>query len=201
MPLDGAPQPTPTPLPVPAEALGAAVQRGEAQAFHTLWQRERGRLTTLARRMTGSAEDADDVVQEAFLSAWRHHARFQGASLASTWLYRITANAALMHLRRRRRRPAERLESLSGELMAHIELGAALLMPTPEGLLLGQERQRQLLRALGSLPESERELVSEAYEDDDNEAVAARHRLSRGALKSRLYRSRQTLRVMLNAVM
>lgn len=183
------------------DALGAAVQRGDARAFATLWQRERGRLTTLARRMTGTAEDADDVVQEAFLSAWRHHARFQGASLPSTWLYRITANAALMHLRRRRRRPAERLESVSGEVMAHLELGAALLRPSPEQLLLSSEERALLRQAMTHLPAPERALIDEAYDDDDNAAVATRHALTRGALKSRLYRTRQTLRGLLEAAM
>lgn len=204
MPLDGALQSTTTTFSTNRHAddgLGAAVQRGDAAAFQTLWSRERGRLTTLARRMTGNADDADDVVQEAFLSAWRHHARFQGAAMPSTWLYRITANAALMHLRRRRRRPAEQLEALSGEVLAHLELGAALMMPTAEQVLLGNERRVQLRTAMQSLPARERALVDEAYDDDDNEAVAARHRLTRGALKSRLYRTRQTLRGLLSAVM
>lgn len=191
MPLDG----TTTSM----NALGAAVQRGDARAFAILWQRERGRLTTLARRMTGNAEDADDVVQEAFLSAWRHHARFQGASLPSTWLYRITANAALMCLRRRRRRPAAQLASVSGEVMAHLELAAALLPPSAEQVLLSSEERVLLRAAMAHLAPRDRDLIDEAYGDDDNEAVAARHALTRGALKSRLYRTRQSLRVLLEA--
>jgi len=198
MPLDGT---TLSRTAANDDAFGAAVQRGDARAFATLWRRDRGRLTTLARRMTGSSEDADDVVQEAFLSAWRHHARFQGASLASTWLYRITANAALMHLRRKRRRPAERLDAVSGDLLARFELGAALAKPSAEQLLLSSEERAVLRAALSQLPSRERALIDEAYDDEDNEAVAARHSMTRGALKSRLYRTRQTLRGLLeNAI-
>ena len=196
MPLDGAI----SPRSFATDALRAGVQRGDARAFSTLWQSEHGRLKTLARRMTGSREDADDVVQEAFLSAWRHHARFQGASLASTWLYRITANAALMHLRRKRRRPAERLDAVSGDLLARFELGAALARPSAEQLLLSSEERSLLRAALAHLPPRESALIDEAYDDDDNEAVAARHAMTRGALKSRLYRTRQTLRGLLENV-
>jgi len=155
----------------------------------------------LARRITGNADDADDVVQDGFLAAWRHHAGFHGLSQPSTWLYRITANAALMHLRRRRRRPAERLESVSGEVLANVELRSALGTPGPEQFLSASEDRKALHRALSLLSSSERALIVETWDDDDAAAVAARHSLSRAALKSRLYRTRQTLRGLLTAAM
>lgn len=204
MPLDGATLSRPL-RPNAAVAvgalgdLGAAVQRGEARAFAILWQRERGRLTALARRMTRNADDADDVVQEAFLSAWRHHARFQCLSQPSTWLYRITANAALMHLRRQRRQPAERLTSVSGDILASLELRTALDRPGPEQFLRATEKRQALQGALARLPPAERALMGEAWDDGDAAAVANRHMLTRAALKSRLYRTRQTLRGLLEA--
>ena len=198
MPLDGTLS-RPLRTDAAASALGDAVKRGDTKAFGILWLQERGRLTALARRMTRNADDADDVVQEAFLSAWRHHAGFQCLSRPSTWLYRITANAALMHLRRQRRHPAERLTSLSGDVLATLELRTALDLPGPEQFLRAREAQQVVRGALARLPPSERALMGEAWDDDDAAAVAARHQLSRAALKSRLYRTRQNLRGLIEA--
>lgn len=182
-----------------AAALSTRVQQGDPRAFAHVWQQERSRLTALALRMTGTPQDADDVVQEAFLSAWRAHSSFAGQSQVSTWLYRITANAALMHLRRRRRRPTERLETLPSHESSHLEFNAAQLQPTTEQLLEQREVCAAVTAALSALPAHEQTLLRDAYDGDDNEEVARRHHLTRGALKSRLYRSRQVLRPLLEA--
>ena len=71
-----------------------------------------GRMLAVARRLVGSDEDARDVVQDALLSAFRSIRRFEGQSLVSTWLHRITVNTALMKLRSRRRKPEESIEPL-----------------------------------------------------------------------------------------
>jgi RNA polymerase sigma-70 factor (ECF subfamily) len=182
-----------------ARALSTRVQQGDPLAFAQVWQQERSRLTALAHRMTGTPQDADDVVQEAFLSAWRAHGTFAGQSQVSTWLYRITANAALMHLRRRRRRPTERLDALAPHECSHLELDAAQQQTTTEQLLRQREVRAAVNAALSTLPAHEQTLLREAYDGDDNDEVAQRHHLTRGALKSRLYRSRQVLRPLLEA--
>lgn len=197
MPLDGQ-HPCETTAPG-AQALGQRVQQGDQRAFTHVWHQERPRLTALAQRMTGTAQDADDVVQEAFLSAWRAHSSFAQQSQVSTWLYRITANAALMHLRRRRRRPTERLEALAPHERDHLELSVATQAPTSEQLVYQREVRALVHAAVSTLPVREQTLLQDAYEGDDNEDVAARHHLTRGALKSRLYRSRQVLRPLLEA--
>jgi RNA polymerase sigma-70 factor (ECF subfamily) len=133
------------------------------------------------------------------LSAWRAHDRFAGQSQVSTWLYRITANAALMHLRRRRRRPTERLEALAPHECSHLEFDAAQQQQTTEQLIRQREVRAAVNAALSVLPAYEQTLLREAYDGDDNEDVAQRHQLTRGALKSRLYRSRQVLRPLLEA--
>ena len=76
-----------------AELVGAA-QAGDRRAFDEFVRRTFVDTFTLARRLTGNEEDARDVVQEAYLRAWKGIGKFRGDAAFSTWLYRITANAA-----------------------------------------------------------------------------------------------------------
>ena len=92
------------------EELAAQAAAGDAAAFETLVSRHAGRVYRLAYRLTGSDADAQDVLQDAFLAAYRGLASFRGAARFSTWLYRIATNAALMHRRAQGRRPTESLE-------------------------------------------------------------------------------------------
>jgi RNA polymerase sigma-70 factor, ECF subfamily len=91
------------------EALAARAAAGEDTAFEALVVRYQHRVFRLACRLT-SETDAPDVVQDAFLQVYRHLSTFRGHAQFSTWLYRIATNAALMHRRARRRRPALSLE-------------------------------------------------------------------------------------------
>jgi RNA polymerase sigma-70 factor (ECF subfamily) len=85
-------------------AVVAAVRAGDRAAFAALAERYRRQLFVHCYRMLGSVEDAEDVVQETLLRAWRARAGFQGRSLFRTWLYRIATNASLNMLQRRPRR-------------------------------------------------------------------------------------------------
>src|SRR5438132_13601130 len=89
------------------ERLVEAAQEGDRSAFDELVRRTYVDTYTLAVRLTGNEEDARDVVQEAYLRAWRGIGKFRGDAQFSTWLYRITANAASTHVHRRRRQRAE----------------------------------------------------------------------------------------------
>src|SRR6188768_3603583 len=82
-------------------------QDGDREAFDELVRRTFVDTFTLARRLTGNEEDARDVVQEAYLRAWKGLGKFRGDAQFSTWLYRITANAASTHVHKRRRQRAE----------------------------------------------------------------------------------------------
>jgi RNA polymerase sigma-70 factor (ECF subfamily) len=90
---------TPTDQPEEAAIL-AAVRAGDQAAFAALAERYRRQLHVHCYRMLGSFEDAEDVVQETLLRAWRSRASFQGRSLFRTWLYRIATNACLNALQR-----------------------------------------------------------------------------------------------------
>ena len=80
-----------------AELIGAA-RSGDRQAFDELVRRTFVDTFTLARRLTGNEEDARDVVQEAYLRAWKGIGKFRGDAAFSTWMYRITANTASTHV-------------------------------------------------------------------------------------------------------
>jgi RNA polymerase sigma-70 factor, ECF subfamily len=87
-----------------ATAVLAAVRSGDASAFAALAERYRRQLHVHCYRMLGSVEDAEDLVQETFLRAWRGRESFEGRSLFRTWLYRIATNACLNALERTPRR-------------------------------------------------------------------------------------------------
>ena len=86
-----------------------SAQHGDREAFDELVRRTYVDLFTLAVRLTGNEEDARDVVQDAYLRAWKGIGKFRGDAQLSTWLYRITANCASTHLSRRRRTRTEPL--------------------------------------------------------------------------------------------
>ena len=90
----------------PDAPLVRRAQRGDRFAFERLVDRHQHRLFTLAARVTGSRDDAADVVQDAFVRAWTSLHRFRGRSLFSTWLYRICLNVAYDERTRRRPAPA-----------------------------------------------------------------------------------------------
>ena len=90
--------------------LVARLQAGDQDAFEELVRTYGGRLLAVARRFVRNEADAQDIVQTAYLSAFRALGRFEGDCQLSTWLHRIVVNTALMKLRTRRRKPEESIE-------------------------------------------------------------------------------------------
>jgi RNA polymerase sigma-70 factor, ECF subfamily len=134
----------------------AAVLRakaGDREAFREIVEAHSRHVFGLAFRMTGNEEDAEDVVQETFLKAYRAIGRFEGDSEVSTWLHRIAANCAV-DLLRRRPKPAR---SSFGEGPAATEPGSLPdIHAGPEAAALGSEIDRRVRVSLGRLSAMER---------------------------------------------
>jgi RNA polymerase sigma-70 factor, ECF subfamily len=168
--------------------LVAAAKAGDQAAFEDLVKATYAGTYTLAFRLTGNEEDASDVVQEAYLRAYRSLKRFRGDARFTTWLYRITANCATTHLKKRQRDRHEVLDDAD-------ELFDARPESDPEGRLGGADDRRILQAALQSLsPEMRAVVVLRDVYDLPHEAIAAELGISEGAAKVRLHRARKKLR-------
>jgi RNA polymerase sigma-70 factor (ECF subfamily) len=149
-------------IPDPAERLAAreaalldAAQAGDERAFRELVEPHRRALEVHAYRMLGSPHDAEDVVQEALMRAWRTLDRFQRRSAISTWLYRITTNACLDELERRPRRP-EPVDPYPDELVAE----AATRVVDPAARYAASEGvELAFLTAIQKLPGRQRAIL------------------------------------------
>jgi len=132
----------------------AQARTGDADAFRRLVERHSAHVFRLAYRMTRNDHDAEDVVQEAFLKAYRSLDRFEERAHFGSWLHRIAANCAYDVLRARLRRD-ERVEASEGP-EGDRTLAVASADPGPDRLLAGREVQSRLKGALGRMSALER---------------------------------------------
>lgn len=172
-----------------------AAQRGDRRAFAQLVEKYAARVYNLARKMMRDPQDAEDVLQETFISVFRHLNDFQGDASFSTWLYRIATNAALMKLRARKPPTFSLDES--------IESNGDALMPrelvdwgiTPEEAVLNDEIRAQMDAAVAALPESLRAVfVLRDIEGLSVQETADVLGISVPNVKTRLHRARLLLR-------
>lgn len=135
------------------DPLVGRARAGDAEAFRTIVERHSRAVFRVAYRITGRIEDAEDVVQETFLRAYRQLDRFEARANVGTWLHRIAANCAVDLLRGRPRREmsedTETLERLSGN-----DEGGTI--PSPERAMLGAQIQERVTQALEQLTDMER---------------------------------------------
>jgi RNA polymerase sigma-70 factor (ECF subfamily) len=160
----------------------------------------RGRFLATARRLLPDHAAAQDVVQDAMLSAVRNLPRFRGDSQMSTWLGRIVINSALTRRRVIRRRPEQSIETLLAqpEPKTHQSTPLAAQGPSPEGVLLGGEVRELLRAAVEQLPEDYRRVVvMRHFEESRITDIAARLRITPNAAKLRLLRAHRALRRLL----
>jgi RNA polymerase sigma-70 factor (ECF subfamily) len=126
-------------------ALVRAAQRGEESAFGALVRLSQRRVYAIARAIVGTHEDAEDVVQESFLHAYKALPRFRPEQGFGAWLHRIAANAALDHLRRRKVRAAEPLHDSFAHAFRDPAETADLRGRLEAGLARLSERQRAVI--------------------------------------------------------
>jgi RNA polymerase sigma-70 factor (ECF subfamily) len=181
------------------EDLAARAAAGEEPAFEALLSRYEGRVFRLAFRLTGHEGDAQDVLQEAFLAAYRGLPAFRRESRFSTWLYRIATNAALMQRRARARRPVEPLSVFLprfDEDGIHSGEPADLRAASRADEILDQKLLAEKARAgLDRLPGPYRAaFVLRDLEEMTTEEVADLLGLTAAAVRQRVHRARLMLR-------
>src|SRR6266498_5523809 len=142
--------------PMPPEISVRALQSGDRAEFARLVNEFSGPIYRLGMRMLGNAQDAEDILQNTFLSALLHLPQFEERSSLSTWLYRIAANEALMLIRRKK--PQINLEEAeTGENNEDLKPTQLVdLSALPEDELLSGEGKKILDQAIQNLPESMR---------------------------------------------
>jgi RNA polymerase sigma-70 factor, ECF subfamily len=184
----------------PEAELVARLRRGDDQAFEQLVRTYGGRMLAVARRFLPSEHDARDVLQEAFIAAFRSIDGFAGGAKLSTWLHRIVVNAALMKLRTRRRRREDSIDELLPRFAedGHHAEGVAA-WDTPADELVERGEIRGLVReAIAHLPEAYRTvLLLRDIEERATDETAALLGITQQAVKTRLHRARQALRTLL----
>lgn len=182
-----------------AAAAGEA-RKGNQNAFRVLVERHSQSVFRLAFRMTGNEQDAEDVVQETFLRAYKQLHRFDGRAAFSTWLYRICANCSLDRLQKRKSR--KEMQPPSGaEPMAHWLDSIAAPGPSPERIAESSQFADSLNDALGELTAAERTaFVLRHYEGCDIPEIAAALGVGAGAAKHSVFRAVQKLRRALEPV-
>ena len=183
---------SPSDLPADRELVDRA-RRGDGDAFGLLVVRHQDRIYTAVLRFCGDAEDARDIVQRAFLNAWRRLESFKGDAAFSTWMYRIAFNESVSFRReggRRRlapltesapepaddRRPGDRLDS--AEARGQVQQALSLLDP--------DERKVIILK----------ELNGRSYDE-----IAEIMEIPKGTVRSRLFRAREVLRDKLRIIL
>ena len=175
------------------EALVGAAKLGDRPAFSELWERHSSTAYKVAYRITRNRDDAEDVVQDAWMKAYVHLETFHGRAKFSTWLTRIVVNSALMILRRKRAHPETSMEVTDGETWQHWEVAD----PTKdvEELYVRHERLERLRRAICRLQPNLRNVI-EIHQSNDNSVkeIADLAGISVTATKSRLLRARTILR-------
>jgi len=168
-------------------------QRGELPAFNSIVLRYQDAVYSLVLRMLSSPQAAEDVTQEAFVSAWRHINTFRGGSFRS-WLFTIAANRARDELRKGVRRPTTSLDAARDD-PDRADLDPVDGGPTPEAAAEQGELRGALEAALQELPPDWREVVvmSDVHGLDYAE-IAQATGVALGTVKSRLSRARARLR-------
>ena len=176
------------------------LRAGDDDAFEQLVRTFGGRMLTVARRYVGNEEDARDVVQTAYLCAFRALSNFEGACQLSTWLHRIVVNTALMKLRARRRKPEESIEDLLPAFQEdrhHVEQFSEWCAPADQ-LMERKETRANVRACIEQLPNNYRAvLMLRDIEELSTQEVAETLGMTPTAVKVRLHRARQALSTLL----
>ena len=169
------------------------VKNGDKEAFNLLVLKYQRKVGRLVRRLVSNSDEADDVVQDAFIKAYRALPQFRGDSAFYTWLYRIAVNTAKNHLVSRGKRPISlsELTSNEGDDESFEVPVVTIDNNTPEAELMSRQIAEAVNRAVSALPEelqtalSLREIDGLSYEE-----IAEAMNCPIGTVRSRIFRAR-----------
>ena len=171
--------------------LAARCRAGDADAFEELYRQHARRLYGLVLRMVGSADEAEDLLQEVFLQAHRKLAGFRGDSSLGTWLYRLAMNQCLDHLRGRQGKMGRATGSLDDEEAAE--------PAAPAPVVPAAISRMDLERAIALLPPGARAaFLLHDVEGFEHREIAGILGVSEGTSKSQVHKARMKLRTLLN---
>ena len=170
-------------------SLIAACQQGDPRAFRDLFDLYKDRIYALCRHMAGNAEDAEDLTQDVFISAFRNINTFRAEAAFSTWLYRIASNRCAAEFRKKS--PASR----SFERLNDLDAAPPSPGPNPEDLVVRKELTGRVEAAVAALPENLRLIfVLGTLEGMRYREVAEIASCSEEAVKMRIHRARKRVR-------
>lgn len=170
--------------------LAQASAAGEISAFDELYRRHQRKVYGLCLRMLGNVPDAEDVTQEVFIQLYRKSGTFRGTASLSTWLYRLTVNTVLMHLRINRRKHRE--QPAEDEELEQVE---GWIWTSPDGSVIDRI---DLERAIRRLPPGYRAVfLLHDVEGYEHEEIADILGIAVGTTKSQLHKARLRLRKLL----
>ncbi|HKS16419.1 MAG TPA: sigma-70 family RNA polymerase sigma factor [Planctomycetota bacterium] len=172
-------------------------RRGDRDAFGMLVVRHQDRIYTAVLRFCGDAEDARDIVQRAFVNAWRRLDAFKGDSAFSTWMYRIAFNESVSFRREGGRRRLVSIHGRDGESAPEPADDRG-----PGDRLESEENRRKVQEALNLLDPDERKiLILKELDDRSYDEIAEILEIPKGTVRSRLFRARESLREKLRIVL
>jgi RNA polymerase sigma-70 factor, ECF subfamily len=182
--------------------LLAALRAGDQDAFTTMVERHSSTIYNLALRLTNSPQEAEEVLQETFLNAFRAIDRFEGRSQLSTWLYRIAYNASLMRLRKKTPSTVSIDDPLTDDEGAERPRQLVAWGPLPDEAAVSAELQVKLNDAVQRLPTSLKTVfVLRDIEGLSTQETAETLGLTETNVKVRLHRARLALRESLSGYM
>jgi RNA polymerase sigma-70 factor (ECF subfamily) len=182
------------------EVLVERVRSKDVAAFEELLGRYENKLYRLAMRFVRNENDAQEILQDAFLSAWRNLPGFEGRAQFGSWMYRVTVNAALMFLRARSRHPEVMLDDVEPAILhkaaeQSVHGSSEDWSQRPDEQLQSEELRRHIQDAADALPEGLRTVfLVRDVEGMSTEETAELLGLSLPAVKTRLHRARLAMR-------
>ena len=191
------PPPGPELRELPDRELVLRCQRNESRAFDELVARHQDRVFTAVTRFCGNAEDAADIVQRAFINAFRKIQEFKGDSAFSTWIYRIAFNQAIS-FRRENRRPSISLHAKDEDGL----IAEPVDDRAPGESMETEETRKKVQQALELLDEQDRQIIIlKDLQGHSYDEIAAILQIPKGTVRSRLHRARMELKEKLKPIL